>query len=84
MRHLRDLASIEVALVTSGVICATSLRLLITATRSPNRLTPRNCRAGPRAVPMTIVARGAQKEDLPAPSAGHESKGLDVRVGPIL
>jgi hypothetical protein len=84
MRHLRDLASIEVPLVARGVICTTSLRLLIAATRRPHRLASRNCRASPRAVPMTIVAPGAQKEDLAAPSAGHESKGLDVRVGPIL
>jgi len=83
MRHLRDLASIEVLLVPRGVMRAASLGPLVAATRCPHRLAPRNCGARPGAVPMAIVAPRAQEEDLAAPSAGHESKGLGVRVGPI-
>src|SRR5258706_1250051 len=64
MRHLFDLASIEVLLVPRSVIRATGLAALVAATGLTNRLAPRNCGARPTAVPMTVVAHRAQEEDL--------------------
>lgn len=70
--------------MTGGVIRAPSRRPLIPTTRGTHRLAPGHRRTRPRAVPMAIVALGAQEEDLAAANAGHEAEGLDVRVGPIL
>jgi len=83
MRHLFDLASIEVLLVPRAVIRLTGLASLIAATGLANGFTPRNCGARPTAVPMTVVACRAQEEDLAAPTAGHKSERFDVRVRPI-
>jgi len=80
MRHLSVVTPVEVALLPTRVIRAALVRLLVTLARGTTGLAPGNCGARPGAVPMTVVARRAEEEDLAAPAAGQESKRLDVRV----
>jgi hypothetical protein len=73
MRHLRELTSLEILLVSRGVIRTARLAPLIAPTGLADRFATRNCGARATAVPMTVVTRRAQEEDLAAPTAGHKS-----------
>lgn len=79
MRHLRGLTPVEVSLLSRGVVRSPGLGSLVAATGLTQRLLPRERRARPPAVPVAVVAPGAEKEDLAAPSAGHEAQRLDFR-----
>jgi hypothetical protein len=72
LRHLCGVTPVEVSLLPRGVVRPPDLGSLVAVTGLAHRLLPRESRARSRAVPVAVVAPGAEKEDLAAPSAGHE------------
>jgi hypothetical protein len=76
MRHLRGLASIEVALMASRVVRTPLVRLLVSPAGSNAGLAPRADSARPRAVAVAAVALTAQEEYLATPTTRHEAKRL--------
>jgi hypothetical protein len=73
MRHLRELASIEVALVPRRMTNTASLAALISTPRREQRFSARGLRARRPAVAVTVVAEATDEEDLPTPRAAHEA-----------
>jgi hypothetical protein len=72
MRHLRGLALIEVALLAGRVIGPPCLGPAVRATRRSDRVAARRLGAVVVAVPVAVVAIGAQEEHLATSSADHE------------
>jgi hypothetical protein len=72
MRHLRDVALIEVALLAGRVTGATSIGPLVAAPRLAHGIPARRLGAVVTAVPVAVVAVEAEEEHLPTSSAGHE------------
>jgi hypothetical protein len=83
MRHLRGLASIEVALLAGRVVGAALVGPLIPAARGPARLASPEGGAPARAVAMAVVAPAAEEEHLPAPRAGHKPERVHARYPAI-
>jgi hypothetical protein len=76
MRHLSDLAPIEVSLLSCGVVGPTGLGLLIPAACAANRLASPLLGAGVAAVDVPVVAPPAEKEDLATAAAANEAQRL--------
>ena len=72
MRHLRGLALVEVALLGGGMVSPTGLGPLVPATRCPDRVASCRLSAVLVAVPVAVVAIGAQEEHLAASPTGHK------------
>src|SRR5262249_40372101 len=84
MRHLCEVASIEVLLLPRAVMGSTGLGLLVATPRGPDRFSSRRFRAQPGAVAISVVTPRAAEEHLAAPGADHKPQRKVVRVGPIL
>lgn len=79
MRHLRDLASIEVSLLPGRMMRPTFLGPLVPPPSGAHRLTSAERRAAPGAVPIAVVAPPAQEKHLTAPRTCHNSKRLHAK-----
>jgi hypothetical protein len=72
MRHLRGLALIEVALLAGRMMGSARRGPLVTTTRRAHRIAARRFGAVLVAVPVTVVAVGAQEEHLAASPTGDK------------
>lgn len=73
MRHLFELALIEVALLPARVIRAPCIRLLVPPARGAHRIAPARPGTIVTAVAPAAVAVDAQEEHLAAPAAHDEA-----------
>src|SRR5262249_14929687 len=84
MRHLGEVASIEVLLLPCGMMRSTGRGLLVATPRGPDRFSSRRFRTRSAAVAISVVTPRAEEEHLAAAGADHKSQRKVVRVGPIL
>ncbi|HET6582528.1 MAG TPA: hypothetical protein VFG69_03755 [Nannocystaceae bacterium] len=76
MRHLGDVVTIEIALLSGCVVRPADLALLIPAAGSAHRIAPPELGAVVVAVHVAVVAPPAQEEHLTTAAADDEAEGV--------